>query len=1073
MGRPRHAIAALAFLALAPWPSPAVADDVAIRAGAHGGYGRIAFDWPAAIAYKSHVDNETLTIRFARPLGGEPEALRTMLADYVASAALENQGKTVVIHLTRPMKANVFTVRGKIVVVDLMPGAATKTAAKSRPAKTAEAKPAPKPAPFAVRLSAAKKDGAQRVTFAWPRAVEYDFAETDGVAQLSFFAAGTIDQAALARLLPDLAPKVETSERSTIVALTVPAGVHLTASHAEKSVTLELSAAPPPPPAQAAEASPAPAPAAPADAAPASQIAAAPESEPAAPPPSPPPASVAVHLAVSDAGTSLRFDWPVATGAAMFRRGADLWVVFATPTALDLAEANAHLPPALTALAQVAMKDATVLRLAAAAGIEPAVRRAGTAWILDLKPASTPADAPIVVESHPDSTPANVVFRVHQASPAVTVEDAELGRVIVVPVGEVARGLAEPPDFVDFRALPSAQGLVLRPFVDDLALHVAEDGVEVTRAGGLELSSDRDRLLGHRPEAVHTLFDFAAWRGPKGVDYTDRRAALERAIADVPLNARTEPRLALARFYFSHRFAAETLAVLEAVAHDDPQQMDAPQVHALKGAACLLVEDRKCATDELGHHGLDGDPEAALWRASLASASDDEESAAKGFLESVSLLPGYPRPLRARFALEAARAMLESGRTALAGPLLDLVPRERTAPADTAMALYLEGVGQRQAGRLDDALKSWDEVAALNDPPSRARALYATALARLDAQRASRADSIKALDALRFAWRGDGFEFTLLRKLGELQLAEGDQGAALESMHQAAMNFPDIQAAKDVAKQSGDAFAALFLGANGDDLPPLKALALYDEFHDLEPVGERRDAIVKKLIDRLVAVDLLDRAAGLLEDQVTHRLTGVGKTRGATQLALLRLMDHEPDTALKALDIDVGRDVPPDLARQRQQLRARVLLESNHPADALALIANDQTRDADRLRADIYWHGHDWRAAAQTLGRLAGTPSADGKIDAETGRIVVSLAAALTLDDDQDALAKLRANFGPAMAASRYADAFRVLAGNGSSATGADPKTIATQVAQIGELQGFMAAYKERLASSTKSATVN
>jgi hypothetical protein len=210
----------------------------------------------------------------------------------------------------------------------------------------------------------------------------------------------------------------------------------------------------------------------------------------------------------------------------------------------------------------------------------------------------------------------------------------------------------------------------------------------------------------------------------------------------------------------------------------------------------------------------------------------------------------------------------------------------------------------------------------------------------------------------------------------------------------------------------------------------------------------------------------------LLEQQVTKRLGGLDKARGATQLALLELMDHQPDAALKALDIGVGSDLPPDLGRQRQQLRARVLMELGRAADALGLLADDQSRDADRLRADIYWRGHDWANAAKTLARLAGSPAADGKIDAETGRFVVSLAAALTLSDDQTGLAKLRAAYGQAMGATSFAAAFRVLAGSDDGDAGADPRQLAVKVAQIGELQSFMATYRQKLAGA-KLSTIN
>ncbi len=531
--------------------------------------------------------------------------------------------------------------------------------------------------------------------------------------------------------------------------------------------------------------------------------------------------------------------------------------------------------------------------------------------------------------------------------------------------------------------------------------------------------------------------------------------------------------MALAQFYFENLFAAETIAVLDTMAQEDPVSGGDPLFHALKGAACLLAADLKCAGDELGQHALDGDPEAALWRADLAGETGNQEAAAQEFLDSVGLLPIYPHALRVRIALDAARAMLASKRTQLAGPLVDLVLKDHPAPDELAMATYLKGNFAKQDGRLDDALKLWREAAAMNDPPSRARALYARALAMQAANRASPAETVKSLDELRYLWRGDRFEFELLRKLGDMELAQGDAASGLEALQEAVAYFPDQPEAKDVAKETSDAFAALFLGPHGNDLAPLKALVLYDQFHDLEPVGDRRDAIVKRLVDRLVQVDLLDRAAGLLDTQVAQRLQGADKARGATQLALLRLMDHQPDAAVKALDVEAGTNLPADLARQRTQLRAHALMDLGRPQDALALIANDPSRDADRLRADIFWRGHDWKNAAATLGRLAGTPPATGKIDADAGRIVLSLAAALTLDDDQDELTKLRAAYGPAMAASSYAKSFQVLAGSGASDQPKDPSALAVQVAQIGDLQSFMASYGGKAGSDAKAATVN
>jgi hypothetical protein len=1046
-------------------PQLAAADEVAVRDALHDGFARIAFDWPQPVTFETHAKDLTFTLHFARPLHAPVDRLPRELKDYVASAMLNADGTSLALQLAQPMTASTFTLHGTTVVLDLRP------APPKRAPKPHARAPAPAPkAPVAVHMaSAAASNGATRVSFEWPHRVAYGFHVKGTRAELSVRATGAIDSAALAQMLPGFAPKVEAGPRATKIAFTLPPGASLKAMRAGAAIVLEASvpkpAAPPPQPQPApAEAAPQPAQAA---AAQPTQAAAPPAPAPqpdaaATTPPPPPPETVAVHLDTNGTVASLRFDWPAATAAAVFRRGPALWVVFATPTTLDFADAEAHGAAIFTALTQVPVEHATALRILTRTELEPSVRRAGTAWIVDLAPQATRSEAPIVFEAHPAAVRAKVTFRVHGGAAPVHLADAEIGPLIVVPVGELARGVDEESDLVDFRVLPSIEGIVLAPFASDLDITATDDGVDVTRPGGLILSSDRDRLLGRGAAGAATLFDFADWRGPRDADYVEERAHLDNAIAAAAPGARTAPRLALAHFYFGHLFAAETLAVLDAIGHDDPQRLDDPPVAALLGAACLLAKDLKCAADALGKRSLDGDPEAALWRASLASAQGDEETAAKGFVKSVSLLPVYPPALRARFALEAARAMLDTNRTGLSGPLLDLVLNDRATNSDRAMALYLDGRRLLQSGRLDDALHRWDQAVATGDQHASAEALAARANALLDAGRITRPEAIKALDAQRFAWRGGHFEFALLKKLGELQLAEGDDSAALDVLHEAAMYFPHEPEAKDVAKEASDDFAKLFLEAKANDVPPLRALALYDQFHDLEPLGDRHDAIVKKLIDRLVSVDLLDRAASLLEDQVTHRLVGLDKAQGATQLAVLRLMDHQPEMAMQALDIDVGRDLPQGLARQRQQLRARVLMELGKPDDALKLIANDDSRDADRLRADIYWHGHDWKSAAETLARLAGQPPADGKIDADEGRVVIGLAAALTLDDDQPGLAKLRAAFGPAMATSRYAAAFRVLAGDGASTqTAADPETMAVQVAQVGALQNFMAMYEK------------
>lgn len=768
---------------------------------------------------------------------------------------------------------------------------------------------------------------------------------------------------------------------------------------------------------------------------------------------------------------ALRFDWSGPTGAAIYRRGAATWIVFNTPVTLDLAMLRQRGQTLLRAADQIHVNGATALRLITVDGINASARRAGNAWIVDLKHQDPTTDTPIVVEARPSGPTPAVELHVHDADAPLQLRDPLLrDRLMIVPVGEVGRGIDATRDFVDFRLLPSIQGVVIRPNADDLAVESSPDEIQITRRAGLVLSDVRDRLLSRSVPTRHRIFDFADWLGPPQQSFIDRRSFLERAIVAVPPGARTRPRIDLARFYFANLFAPEASSVLAQIARDDPQAAADPSLRALKGAACLLEDDLDCAALELGQSNLDSEPEAGLWRGSLAAKKGDWNTAAREFVKGTSLLSTYPKILRNRFALEAARAMLRSDRPSEAQPLLDIVMKDKPDIGDRAMGLYLQGRVEQQMGQIQQALDHWAQVVAMDDRKARARALYARIMELYETKKASGVDTIKALDAMRFAWRGDNFEFTLLRRLGELKLAEHDPEGGLSALQLAISYFPDNPQVKDVKEEAVDHFVDSFTGKDAEDMPPLKALALYDDFHDLDPSGERHDAIVKNLVDRLVSVDLLDRAASLLDDEVKNHLSGAEKARAATQLALLRLMNQQPQAALTALDIDVAAGATPDLNRQRQQLRARALLDLNRAPEAIAILGNDNSRDAYRLRADIYWREHDWKNAAQAFATLAGSPPTQGPLDPATAQLVLNWAAALTLDGDQQALAKLRQDFGAAMVGTQAADAFKLIAGDGNDLGGGTPGDVAARVAEIGTLQNFMSAYKDRLATAKLSA---
>src|SRR5260370_32273855 len=133
--------------------------------------------------------------------------------------------------------------------------------------------------------------------------------------------------------------------------------------------------------------------------------------------------------------------------------------------------------------------------------------------------------------------------------------------------------------------------------------------------------------------------------------------------------------------------------------------------------------------------------------------------------------------------------MLTPGQQEDAGRYLDAVIRDAPAAADAAAARFLSARALELAGEGEQARALLDKLADGEDRPTRARATLARTLADLENGGLTRGEAIERLDGLRFAWRGDDFEMSLLRRLREAKLNDGDERGGLEALHQARWNF--------------------------------------------------------------------------------------------------------------------------------------------------------------------------------------------------------------------------------------------------------------------------------------------
>ncbi|MCG8596314.1 MAG: hypothetical protein MI785_18395 [Kiloniellales bacterium] len=1084
----------------------AAKEPIRVRGGLHPDHVRMVFDWPAPVDYAARIEVGRLVLIFPQGHSFDFAPARKALRRHLILPDGETGGRRLAFPLLGDFELRHFT-SGPRVVVDLL--LRTKAEPRSSRAKSSAPKPAP-PKPAATKPAATKpkRSGAAaepvepaaaprpsiavragrhpgygRLVFDWPDPVAYQVSSEAGRVQLRFDQAASFDLGKLKRRLPPQVRDLEVAfaPDGMTVTLTVPSSArvrHFTsgpkvavdilhdaettakpakARAGSKTASLE---APTPLIRPAREGASAVRPAVggtPLLAAAATVTRRLPPEDQARPLPGPQ-AQPAPEI-------SIQLPWTRGAKAAAFRRGKNVWLAFDRRAPDSL---RARFAPEFGALKRIDRPGGTLLHFEAPAGFQPFLRLIDGAWTVKLHRRPV---APLqgLKAKFSDDLRAMLV-PLSSAGPVLQITDPSFGdRLFVVPVAGQGLGSGDERALPEFNILPSFQGLVIQTLSD--AIRVARDRSEVllTGRGPLALAGGPLDLAAKEEEAPRRprLLDLVAWRGPPSDSFNALRQARLSAVVAARPQVKPTARLELARFLFAHGFASEALGHLESIVKARQELALSPEILLMRAAGRFLRDDFEAAAEILDDPGLAGEWEAELWRAAVAARAQDWESAASGFARTAGLVADYPQIVRARLWLLAAEAALQNGNTAVAGERLAELAADRPPRGQRDRLRFLQGLRAEIEGDAESARRIWKQVAQGQDRPARARARLALVDLDLAQKKITPQDAIEELERLRFAWRGDYFEFVLLERLADLYLGKLDFRKALNTLRQTASYLKDFRRSEAVGQKMRAIFSQVYLHGGADGLTPLTALGLYEEFRELTPVGSEGDRMIAGLADRLVEVDLLDEAGDLLEAQVKDRLSGVEKARVGARLALIRLLDKAPPRALEALDASAGRDLPADLARERRFLRAKALAGANRGTEALEFLKAETSRAALELRAEIETKLGRWAAVAETLSRLLPETPAEGGPPSDQGRrIILRVAVALTLAKDQAGLRALKQRFGASMARTAERETFALLV---AAEVGTRNVPVAEILARAGHAEAFLASYRKRLADSQLS----
>ncbi|MCJ2085901.1 hypothetical protein MKK88_07825 [Methylobacterium sp. E-005] len=1072
--------ASLPVLALLAAVDPALAARLMGAKGAEtgtgpGGYGRIVLTFDKPVAVKAKLAGGVLLLGYGERVAQGPERLADEMPAYVSSVRRDPDGTALRVALQRPYRVN-LQMAGERVFVDLLPEGwaglppplppevVAELARRARAAEEALRARIPEPVRKPLSLELALLPTLTRLSLRLPAEAVTTLTTEGNATRLRVVGPWTIDPAGTrGRPRPGIAKlATETDATSASLLVTPEDGFQIGSEREDEAFLLDVVRRKPAQPASAAIPIPGPSAPAPVAAAPTASV------PPAAPAPAEAPPVAERPTAPSPmraAGSGLVFPFHALPPAVLFERGGVVTLAFESAEPVTVPSAHQGFVPVG---GPTRTGPLTVLRFAVPQGrlvdLNAVSTGGGVGWELSAGDTLSPSDTIDPVRK-PDGSGRVAVSLGLPRPGSATWLDLDGERIAVV-TSAAQRPVGNPKNrrFVDFEILPSRHGLAVLASADDLAVRPDLDTVTIGRAGGLATSASVRQAEVALAEPGDLVITPEAWNRARSGNVRDTiRAALEAAAAANPAD-RGPARLALAKTYLANGLEPEALAAIEAAAADDPLLAGQRNTALLRGLTLVRMGRNADAQKALSAPILAGNPEAALWRAMASAGTGDWKAAETGFLKVLPLAHEYPTDLAQTIRATAAESAIETGDAETAAARAEGA-RDLPTWVRDRLALVRARVSEA-TGQVEAALDAYARLeAAAVRPVSVEATLRGTLLAR-SAGRLTPEAATERLERLALTWHGGPIEEAITAGLARLDLAAGRWRQAFTAVRRANAFAPSAPASEPLSREAQAAFESLYLTDKGETLSGVEAVALFFDFREMSPIGRRGDEVVRRLADRLVSLDLLDPAADLLQYQIDNRLTGPARSAVATRLATVRLMDDKPLQALKVLDATEMPELPGDLKRARNLIRARALSDLTRTDLALETIEEESGPDIERLRADIYWGARRWREAGETHEALLGEAWRSGQpLDAASRADAIRAAIAYNLAAEAIGLERLKAKFSESMAASPDARTFALLTGtNPTRAPGF--RAVAAQATKADTLSAFLAEYRKRYPES-------
>jgi tetratricopeptide (TPR) repeat protein len=1086
-----------------------------LRTSAHGDFQRISLDFGQPVRMQVAQGGGKVTLQFNQPLKTDAGVIARQLSSAVKAAVISPDGKSIDLTLAKPYRVRQF-ISGNVVGIDILTQSAPAEAAQEKAKPEAQdlasivPKPEPKPAP-----KPAKKPTAKPKPVA-PPAPDILSTKPQAAAPVEAVETNTQAEAAAAPVTdPILTTKpveVPAAESAKDIIPSeprpAPGEAVLTTKHPENEPMPVLE-----PPTDATP--------------PAKTQPATIEPEQAAaetPLPAPDPNKPFTVSAKTDAsGTTINFPWGIRTAAAVFERARDIWIVFSHEADAKPKLLATSLPKPVVRVQQYRLPGATILRLTTDGSLHAtaAQPKGGYEWQVALGTQIPKPGLDIPASGELQNGNRYLLLGVFDISEPLKFFDPELDdSLIIVPAYEASRGVNSLKQYPEMTVLPTQQGAVIAAQRDDLIADRTRQGIRITgRQGALAVSDDlpiysaNSAPVPGASAAADVLMPYDRWYVAPD-DFNHERDVRMRAIASATPTALPASELRMAELYLGQGMAAEALGYLELIKSKYPNFYTQQKLGVASAASNIMLNRVPEASEALSGKELDAVPEALMWRdltsiliprtstavqklqEDAAAESAAQEAAAAQTIEGADpaaappppppppkpttfnfveynkpYIRFYPPRIRQKLAVIAADLYLASNQPDEALKVYDTLSRDGILGNVQGQAEFTLGTVAATKGKITEALAIFDRLSGqYADLYVQARASYAATMLRYVKGMQTADKTVADLESLRTSWRGDKLQREVLTSLAQIYQDNERYDDTLRTWKYLLDTFPNDPEVLQISGDMAEMFENLFLNGLADRMPPLKSLALFYEFRELTPIGARGDEIIQKLADRLASVDLLDRATQLLEHQIKFRISGEDRARVGARLALLYLLNHQPNEALGVIEITNYGAANPELRRQRTQLTAQALSDTGKHEEALSILFNDDSKEASLLKLDILWAMKDWpNVINQAEDILSTRANLTATLTPRETEVLMKLALGYTFEGDNTQLKYLRDYYTGLVPDSRYKEIFMFLTNDTSPL---DPEDFQLVAKQISNTESFLDTFRTKIANGQLSETV-